>query len=58
VFTVSDFDQFAELGGVANFFREGSRVRIAINVDVARQQRLQVSSKLLAIAKIVKTRKE
>ena len=54
VFTVSDFDRFAELGGVANFFREGDRTRIAVNVEAARRSRLQISSKLLALATIVK----
>jgi hypothetical protein len=55
VFTLSDNDKFAELGGVANFVREGDRLRFAINVDAARKTRLQISSKLLALAIIVKS---
>ena len=54
VFTVSDGDRFAELGGVAHLILESGRMRFAINVAAAQRARLQLSSKLLSLAKIVK----
>jgi hypothetical protein len=53
VFTVSDFDRFALRGGVANFYVANDRLRFAINVEAARRARLQISSKMLAIATLV-----
>jgi hypothetical protein len=52
-FTVSDFERFAARGGVANFFVAKDRLRFAINPDAARRARLQISSRMLAIATIV-----
>lgn len=54
VFTVGDDPSFAELGGVAGFFVEGSKMRFAINLQSAQRGRMQLSSRLLALAKIVK----
>jgi hypothetical protein len=54
VFTVSDGDKFAELGGVAQLILEKDRMRFAINVAAAQRARLQLSSKLLSLATIVK----
>jgi len=54
VFTVSDCDRFAELGGVAQLILENDKMRFAINVASAERARLQLSSKLLSLAKIVK----
>jgi YfiR/HmsC-like len=54
VFTASDLDRFAQLGGVANFFVENGKMRFAVNIESAQRARLQVSSKLLGLAKIVK----
>lgn len=54
VFTVSDFNQFAQLGGVAQFFVEDGRMRFAINPDAAERAHLVLSSKLLSLAKLVK----
>jgi hypothetical protein len=54
VFTVSDVDKFAELGGVAQLILENDKVRFAINVASAQRARLVLSSKLLSLAKIVK----
>jgi hypothetical protein len=53
-FSVSDFTRFAKLGGVANFFVEDGRLRFAVNVDAARRTGLRISSRLLALATIVK----
>jgi hypothetical protein len=54
VFTVSDGDKFAELGGVAQLIPENDRIRFAINVMSAERARLRLSSKLLSLATIVK----
>jgi len=54
VLTASDFDRFAQLGGVSNFFVENGRMRFAVNIESAQRARLQVSSKLLGLARIVK----
>jgi hypothetical protein len=55
VLTVGDFERFAQMGGVANFFVEDGKMRFAINVDSAQRAGLRVSSKLLMLARIVKT---
>jgi hypothetical protein len=54
ILTISDDEDFAERGGIANFFVDGGRVRFAINVPAVQRARLQVSSKLLKLAKVVK----
>ena len=54
VFTVSDFDAFATLGGVSQLFVENGKLRFAINPASAQRARLRLSSKLLALAKLVK----
>jgi len=44
---------FAEHGGGIQFFLEDNKLRFAINVDAVHRAHLTVSSKLLALAKIV-----
>jgi len=53
VLTVSDFNRFAALGGVVQFFNENGRLRFMINLAAMRRQGLRLSSKLLALASIV-----
>lgn len=53
-FSVGDYARFARLGGVANFFVEDGRLRFAVNVDAARRASLHISSRMLALATIVK----
>jgi hypothetical protein len=55
VLTVGDFERFAQMGGVANFFVEDGKMRFAINIDSAQRAGLRVSSKLLMLARIVRT---
>ena len=50
VLTISDVDGFTELGGIAQFFFEHGRLRFNVHVESARRARLQISSKLLALA--------
>lgn len=57
VLTVSDIPQFAELGGMVGLVSEGGKIRLRINVDVAKAANLAISSKLLRPAQIVSTKK-
>jgi YfiR/HmsC-like len=50
VLTISDVDDFARQGGVAQMFVENGKMRFDLNLEVARQSRLQLSSKLLVLA--------
>jgi len=53
ILTISDIDDFAERGGTIGFFVEDNRIRFKINVDAAEETGLQISSKLLRLARIV-----
>jgi hypothetical protein len=53
VLVVGETKGFAGLGGSVNFFVEANKIRFEINLEAARQQQLKISSKLLALAKIV-----
>jgi len=52
--TVGETRGFADLGGVINLTLDENKLRFEINLDAATQTRLKISSKLLALAKIVK----
>jgi hypothetical protein len=54
VLTVGESDSFAEQGGMVRFFLEANRVRFEINLDALERTRLQVSSKLLRVARVVR----
>lgn len=51
---VGETEGFAASGGGIQFLLEENRVRFAINPDAIRRAGLQVSSRLLALAKIVR----
>jgi YfiR/HmsC-like len=53
ILTVGDEPGFARSGGVINFILEDARIRFEINLDAANQAHLKISSKLLALAKLV-----
>lgn len=53
--TVGETERFAKLGGIINFFIEENKVRFEINTDAAKRARLQVSSNLLKLAKVIRT---
>ncbi|MFN2444595.1 MAG: YfiR family protein [Vicinamibacterales bacterium] len=55
VLTISDIDEFARLGGIAQFFVENGKMRFSINLESAKRSRLQLSSKLLALAALVES---
>jgi YfiR/HmsC-like len=50
VLTISDIDDFAELGGIAQMFVENGKMHFDLNLGVAKVSRLQLSSKLLVLA--------
>jgi hypothetical protein len=51
VLTISDRDGFIAQGGVAQFFFDKGRLRFTVQLEAARRARLQISSRLLALAK-------
>jgi hypothetical protein len=55
VLTISEAPGFAKRGVMINFILENSQIRFEANVEAARQAGLNVSSRLLNLAKIVQT---
>ena len=53
ILTMGDTEGFAKRGAMVNFYLENGKVRFEINLDVARQGGLKISSKLLSLARIV-----
>lgn len=53
VLTVGDMPGFCEAGGVIGFEIVDHRVRLRINLAAAQKDRLQISSKLLRLARVV-----
>lgn len=53
VLTVGEARGFAESGGIINLTREANKLRFEVNINAAAQSRLKLSSKLLALARIV-----
>jgi hypothetical protein len=58
VLTVGDAEGFAERGGMIGFRTEESRVRFDINLERASQSGLRISSQVLKLARVVRTRGE
>lgn len=54
VLTIGDSEGFAVRGSMINFFMEDRKVRFEINLDAAHRARLNISSQLLRLAKIVR----
>ena len=55
VLTVSDDKGFARATGIIEFYAESGRMRFAINVDAAERSGLRLSSRLLGLAKIIRS---
>jgi len=53
VLTVSDADAFTKRGGIIQIFVESGKMRFRINSRSAKRARLQLSSRLLALAEVV-----
>jgi len=54
VLTVGETEQFTGQGGIINFVKKDGKVRLEINLQAAQQANLQISSKLLSVADVVK----
>lgn len=54
VLVVGDADHFADSGGTIGLMLEQNRIRFTINTDAAQGAGLKISSKLLALARIVR----
>ena len=54
VLTIGESEGFAERGGLVNFTIDQNRLHFEINFDAVRQTPLTISSRLLALAKIVR----
>jgi hypothetical protein len=55
ILTVSESEGFAAHGGMVNFTREGGHLGFEINAAVASDARLRISSRVLQLARIVKS---
>jgi hypothetical protein len=54
VLTVGETELFTARGGAINFVMKDGKVRLEINLAAAQQANLQISSKLLSVADVVK----
>jgi hypothetical protein len=54
VLTISDLAGFTQMGGIAQFFFEHGRLRFDIQLAAAKRARLNISSKLLTLARTTK----
>lgn len=54
ILTVGETDDFTALGGIIGFKLDGTRIRIQIALEAADHAKLDISSKLLSLAEIVK----
>ncbi|HEX3798153.1 MAG TPA: YfiR family protein [Verrucomicrobiae bacterium] len=54
VLTVGETEQFAQQGGIINFTKRDGKVRLEIDLHAAQQARLQISSRLLSVADVVR----
>lgn len=53
VVTIGEVENFAQRGGIINFYMDGRRVRFEINADAAQKKGIRIHSQLLARAKII-----
>jgi hypothetical protein len=53
ILTVSDVNGFIKKGGMIRFLNESNKIKIRINLEVAKASDLVISSKLLRLAEIV-----
>lgn len=53
ILSVGDSEQFIRSGGIIRFFLDNGKIRLEISKSAARQAKLNISSKLLRVAKTV-----
>lgn len=56
ILTISDMDEFIKLGGLISLDTVKNRLIISINLSTASSRGLNINSKLLRVAKIIKVR--
>lgn len=54
ILTVGDIDGFASTGGVIGLVMEDNRIKMEINVSIAQQNGLKLSSQLLKLARVIR----
>jgi hypothetical protein len=54
ILTIGDTKDFAEGGVMINFYIEDDKVRFEVNLDAVKRSKLQISTKLLKIARVIK----
>ena len=54
ILTVSEIQGFAAAGGIINFYLDDNKVHFEINPDAAKRRGINISPKLLALARIVR----
>lgn len=55
ILTIGETPGFANSGGIINLVVENNRVRFEVNVDAAKEADLSISSRLLALARIIQS---
>lgn len=58
ILTVGETKEFAQLGGVINFYLKDRKIRFEVNLDATKRAKLKLSSKMLRLARIVRDKKE
>jgi hypothetical protein len=53
ILTIGESPNFAHRGGIINFIVVDDKIRFEVNVEAAKQADISISSRLLALAKIV-----
>ena len=53
VLTVAQSPDFIKQGGITELYVEGNRMRFAVNLSAAQRARLQLSAKLLSLARVI-----
>jgi len=56
VLTVSDIENFTQVGGIVRFIDNNGKVGIEVNLTQARKSGIQISALLLEIAKVIEER--
>jgi hypothetical protein len=54
ILTVGETEQFTQQGGIVNFTRKDGKVRLEINLAAAEKANVEISSKLLGVADVVR----
>jgi hypothetical protein len=57
ILTVGETGEFTRLGGMVQFFTESGKIRFQINVETTQRSNLEVSSRLLRLARLTPTTK-